>query len=391
MKRIAVLGSTGSIGVNTLEVIRRFPGKFRVVALTTNSNIDLLSRQISEFHPKFVCVGDVNAARILERELKSRVKLFTGIEGMYSLVQAKEIDKVVLALSGSIALSPLLEAIESGKEIALANKEALVMAGPVIMNLARRKKIRILPIDSEQSAIWQCLDGEDYGKLKRIYLTASGGPFRKASHSELKGISPRRALRHPRWKMGRKISVDSANLMNKGLELLETMFLFGIPSDKIKVIIHPEALIHSMVEFIDGVILAQLSSTDMRIPIQYALAYPERLMNSLSRLDFYKLKELHFEKPDFKRFPCLNLAYRVASQLGTMPCVLNAANEISVAEFLRGRLDFISIPRVIERVIDSHRNKPEPRLEDILAADSWSRDEARRVIARLGARRCFLS
>jgi 1-deoxy-D-xylulose-5-phosphate reductoisomerase len=297
-----------------------------------------------------------------------------------ALVKNREAQEILVAISGAGALLPLLKAIENDKQIALANKEALVMAGPIIMNMAKRKKINIIPVDSEQSAIWQCLQGENHLKLKNIYLTASGGPFRKVAQRDLKSISVEKVLKHPKWKMGRKISVDSANLMNKGLELLEAMFLFNMPSDKIKILIHPEAIVHSMVEFIDGIVLAQLAATDMRIPIQYALSYPERLTNSLPCIDFYKLQELHFEKPDFKKFPCLRLAYRVAAQLGTMPAVLNAANEVSVEEFLKSRLKFLSIPKIIEKVLDRHSNKTNPSLGDIQEADAWARREAYKLI-----------
>jgi 1-deoxy-D-xylulose-5-phosphate reductoisomerase len=384
MKNIAILGSTGSIGQNTLEVIRHFPDKFGVIGLSTNSNIDILYRQIKEFKPLFVCIKDRSAARGLESRFKfQRIKLFVGDKGLKALIEDKRIDKVVLAISGSGALLPLLTAIENYKDIALANKEAMVAAGPIIMREARKKKIKIIPIDSEQSAIWQCLDGEDPHKLKNIYLTSSGGPFRKTHKDSLKDVSIKKVLKHPRWKMGKKISVDSATLMNKGLELLETMFLFNIPPDKIKILIHPEAIIHSMVEFIDGVIKAELSATDMRIPIQYALSYPERLLNSLSSLDFYKLKELHFQAPDFKKFPCLGLAYQVAKELGTMPCVFNTANEVCVDEFLKQRINFISIPKVIEKVLDRHHNKKNPDLADIQKADAWARNEAHKVIAEL--------
>jgi len=383
MKRIAILGSTGSIGQNTLEVIRQFPDEFKVAGLSTNANVEILIKQIKEFGPQFVCVSDRNAAAKLKNRLGFKVKLFTGKDGLGSLVEANNIDKIVLAISGSAALSPLLKAIEVNKEIALANKEALVMAGPIIMQKVRKKRAKLVPVDSEQSAIWQCLNGQDAKKIKNIYLTASGGPFRKTPKLDFKDISVRQVLRHPRWKMGKKITVDSATLMNKGLEILETMFLFNTGVDKIKVLIHPEAVIHSMVEFIDGVILAQLSVTDMRIPIQYALSYPQRLPNRLDSIDFCKIREFHFEKPDFKRFPCLELAYRVASQLGTMPAVFNAANEASVEEFLKRRLDFVSIPRVIERVLDRHKNIRQPNLDDILGADTWARDEAYRVIDRL--------
>jgi 1-deoxy-D-xylulose-5-phosphate reductoisomerase len=240
-----------------------------------------------------------------------------------------------------------------------------------------------MPIDSEQSAIWQCLEGEDRGALKKIYLTASGGPLRELGRRELKNIRLKQVLKHPRWKMGRKITVDSATLMNKGLELLEAMFLFGLAASQVKVLVHPEALIHSMVEFIDGVLIAQLSVTDMRIPIQYALSYPQRLKNALPEIDFYKLGALHFEKPDFKKFPCLGLAYEAAKGLGTLPCVLNAANEAAVAEFLKGELEFRYIPEVNAKVMRSHANKLDPGLSDILQADTWARQEARKAIRRL--------
>ena len=383
MKHIAILGSTGSIGQNTLDVVRRFPDKFLVVALSTNSNIDLLFGQIKEFHPSLVCVGDTDAAKKLKARLNPRIRLFVGKDGLQEMAGYRKIDKVVLAVSGSCALPPLLKAIENGKDIALANKEALVMAGPLVMNEASRKKIKIIPIDSEQSAIWQCLEGEDKVTLKNIHLTASGGPLRRFAKKSLKNISIDRVLKHPRWKMGAKITVDSATLMNKGLEVLEAMFLFNVPSDKIKILIHPEAIIHSMVEFIDGVIMAQLSITDMRIPIQYALSYPERLPGIPGGIDFHKLERLNFAKPDFRKFPCLGLAYRAAAELGTMPCVLNAANEISVAEFLKGKLGFASIPEVIEKILSRHRNIKHPGLSDIFDADSWARQEAYGVIAGL--------
>ena len=384
MKRIAILGSTGSIGRSTLEVIRGFPDKFCALALTTNSNIEILSQQIKEFHPAFVCVRDVGAGLRLRSRLNLKnIRLFLGEDGLAQLIQQKSIDEIVLAISGSGALLPLLKAIESNKDIALANKEALVMAGSIVMRKARKNKIKILPIDSEQSAIWQCLDGQKKEKVKRVYLTASGGPFGQTAKLDLKDISIKEVLKHPRWKMGKKISVDSANLMNKGLEVLETMFLFDMPLNKIKILIHPEAVIHSMVEYIDGAILAQLSITDMRIPIQYALSYPERLKARLSSLDFCKLERLHFQKPDFKRFPCLALAYRAAGELGTMPCVLNAANEVCVEEFLRKRLKFISIPKIIEQVMDSHRNKKAPNIDDIFRADAWARQEAHGFIGSL--------
>ncbi|MCM8795717.1 MAG: 1-deoxy-D-xylulose-5-phosphate reductoisomerase [Candidatus Omnitrophica bacterium] len=389
MQRIAVLGSTGSVGRNTLEVIKAFPHKFCVVGLTTNSRIDILYQQIRDFQPALIAVKDEVAARRLEQRLnlkKYKYKLFVGKEGLKEIVKDKRIDKILLAISGADALLPLLSAIENKKDIALANKEALVMAGRIIIEKAKRNKVKILPVDSEASAIWQCLEGQDKKKLKNIYLTASGGPFRRMQRSQLKDISINRVLKHPRWKMGKKISVDSATLMNKGFEVLEIMSLFNVSLDKIKVVIHPEAIIHSMVEFIDGSILAQLSVTDMRLPIQYALSYPRRLPSKLPAIDFFRLKALHFEKPNLKHFPCLELAYQAGLKMGTMPAVLNAANDISVNAFLEKKLDFVSIPVVIEKVLSRHKNITNPDLENILSADSWARDEAKELIARLDSR-----
>lgn len=383
MKRIAILGSTGSIGANALDVIGSLGNGFRVVALSANTNTGLLYNQIKNFHPESVCVKDIAAGRDLKSRIDSRVKFFTGDGGIMEMLGKVKADEVVLAISGAQGLAPLLEVIESGIDVALANKESMVMAGPLIMEKARAKKVKIIPVDSELSAIWQCLENQDKDRLKNIYLTASGGPFRKNDLRDFKNVSVKQVLRHPRWKMGRKITVDSATLMNKGLEVLETMFLFGIDLDKIKILIHPEAIIHSMVEFIDGVVLAQLSVTDMRIPIQYALSYPRRMPSRLSGLDFLKLKELNFEKPDFKRFPCLRLAYRAAREKGTSPCVLNAANEVCVGEFLQERLGFTSIAKVVKRVMDKHDNKAHPALEDILEADAWARRKAQEAIAKL--------
>ncbi|MDP2941422.1 MAG: 1-deoxy-D-xylulose-5-phosphate reductoisomerase [Candidatus Omnitrophota bacterium] len=382
MKQIAILGSTGSIGQNALEVVRHFPDKFSVVALSANSNIGLLLRQAEEFRPRYVCVGDASAAQKLNSAFAGKIKVFAGSQGLQAIVGERKIEQVLLAISGSAALLPLLAAIDSRKQIALANKEALVMAGPIIMRRAREREVEIIPVDSEQSAIWQCLQGRPGEKLKQVYLTASGGPFLKAAAGALRDISVAKVIRHPRWKMGRKISVDSATMMNKGLEVLEAMFLFRLPPERIKVLIHPQALVHSMVEFVDGVVLAQLSATDMRIPIQYALSYPQRLSNSLPTIDFYKLGALNFSPPDFGKFPCLELAYRAARQLGIAPAVMNAANEACVEEFLKGRLKFTSIPGIIERVMDRQRGKTRVSLTDILEADRWAREAARGLIAK---------
>jgi len=343
-----------------------------------------LHRQIREFRPAFACVRDKDAACKLKSMVGlGKTKILAGLDGLCHIAKDKQAEKILLAISGSGALAPLLTALDCGKDIAMANKEALVMAGPIIMAKAAKKKGRIIPVDSEESAIWQCLQGQRREDLKTIYLTASGGPLRLVPGSNLKKISVERVLRHPRWKMGKKISVDSATLMNKGLEVLETIFLFNVAASNIKVLIHPEAIIHSMVEFIDGSILAQLSVTDMRIPIQYALSYPKRLLTKLTGVDFYKLGELHFQKPDFKKFPSLALAYRVARDMGTAPCVLNAANEVSVAEFLNNRLEFLSITKVTEKVLNKHRNIKSPNLRDILEADAWARNQAYQAVAGL--------
>ncbi len=383
MKRIVILGSTGSIGTGTLDIVKQFSLDFKAVGLTTNSNVRLLSRQIREFNPRFVCVNDKAGSLALKSRFDSKIKIFSGESGLLEMLETERIDKVMLSISGAAALMPLLKAIENGKDIALANKEALVMAGPIVMNNARKKSVKIIPVDSEQSAIWQCLEGRDKSKIKTIYLTASGGPFLRLSKKQFRNISVKDALSHPRWKMGEKITVDSATLVNKGLEILEAMYLFGVTADKIKVIIHPESIIHSMVEFVDGSIIAQLSVTDMRVPIQYALLYPERLQNNLRGVDFCKLRQLNFEKPDFRKFPCLALAYRAAYAGGTVPCVLNAANEVSVEAFLKRNLRFASIPKVIEKVLDCHQNKLVPDLGDILEADKWARQEATKLVERI--------
>lgn len=383
MKSIAVFGSTGSIGQSTLSVLSALKKEFRLAALTANSNIGLLSKQVKAFKPWLVCVKDGQLALKLRAMLgRSKVNILVGEAGLEEIAGRKGIDQAVMAISGSGALKPLLRAIASGKSIALANKEALVMAGSIIMQKATRRGAQIIPIDSEQSAIWQCLDGEDKSKISAIYLTASGGPLRRSSQKELKGISVAKVLKHPRWRMGRKISVDSATLMNKGLELLEAMYLFDTLPEKIRVLIHPQAIVHSMVEFIDGVVMAQLSVTDMRVPIQYALSYPGRFPASFKPLDFYRLKSLDFEAPDFRKFPCLGLAYRVAKEGGTMPSVMNAADEVSVSEFLRGRIGFLAIAKVIEKVLSRHSNKANPGLGDILEADRWAREEVLRSIAK---------
>jgi len=399
MKNIAVLGSTGSIGKSTLSVIRSQRQHFRVASLSVDSDIDTLYKQIKEFKPFSVCVRDLRSARRLAVKINSSTKIYCGDEGLEELVKDKRIDQAMFALSGAAALRPLISAIKSGKDIALANKEALVMAGQIIMRLAARHKVAILPVDSEQSAIWQVLLGQAsaekdtrsyrtgrYAPLRSIssiYLTASGGPFRSISRKKQSAVTINDVLRHPRWKMGKKITVDSATMMNKGLEVLETMNLFNLEAAKIKVLIHPEAIIHSMVEFEDGVVIAQLSETDMRIPIQYALSYPKRLINNLPRINFYSLKSLNFGQPDFKKFPALGLAYQAARELGSMPAVLNAANEESVSSFLNKEIDFLSIPGIVAKVMRRHHCIPNPDLGQVIQVDAWAREEAKGIISSL--------
>jgi 1-deoxy-D-xylulose-5-phosphate reductoisomerase len=376
VKNIAILGSSGSIGRSALEVARAFPAKFRVSALSVNSDVAVLKKQIKEFRPGKVCVADPRAAFKLKNELGSKTRVLCGKEGLMEIAGDNGNQLVVIAITGSAALDPLLGAIKSSKEIALANKEALVMAGDLLMRLAKKYRADIRPVDSEQSAIWQSLGSQARSALRRVYLTASGGPLWGVPRSRFKDITLERVLCHPRWKMGPKITVDSATLMNKGLELLEAMFLFGLSPDEIKILVHPEALIHSMVEFSDGVIMAQLSVTDMRIPIQYALSYPERFPNKLAGIDFCKLGKMHFLEPDLDKFPSLRLAYYAARELGTLPAVMNAANEVCVDLFLNSKIKFLEIPRIVEKVMRRHKNIARMDFSRVMRADAWAREEA---------------
>jgi 1-deoxy-D-xylulose-5-phosphate reductoisomerase len=378
MRKITVLGSTGSIGQNTLDIISNFPNKFRIVGLSAYNNIGLLRRQIEKFHPEYVAIKS-EKINILKTELKCQTKIFDADSNLKKMVSLNNIEMVVIAISGSNALEALLEAIRHRKIVALANKEALVMAGSIIMREARRYDTKIVPIDSEQSAIFQCLQGRNKNELKRIYLTASGGPLDIVSKSRFKNISVKEVLRHPRWKMGKKVTIDSATLMNKGLELIEAMWLFDIDIDKIKILIHREAIVHSMVEFIDGTIIAQLGITDMKLPIQYALTYPKRWQGNLKPLDFNKMT-LTFKKPDFDKFPCLELAYRAARLKGTAPCVLNAANEEAVKAFLQERIGYLDLYRIIKTVLSKHKVIKNPRLKEIISADKWARKKVEKLL-----------
>ena len=382
MKNIAVLGATGSIGRNTLEIVKSFPNKFKVTAISGKANISLLEKQINQFHPKFVVVMDENARDQLRNSINDKnIKIECGHESLVKISTLDEVDIVVSAITGITGLIPTLEAIKKGKHIAIAAKELLVTAGEIMLEEVKRRGVKLLPVDSEHNAVFQCLDGKDKKNIKRIILTASGGPFYKEKN--LRNISPEQALAHPVWKMGRKISIDSATLMNKGLEVIEAHRLFGIDISKIEVIIHPECIIHSMVEFIDGSVFALLGVPDMKMPIQYALTYPERMPTQLEPLDLAKISQFNFSAPDFDKFPCLKLAYEAGAIGGTMPAALNGANDVAVNLFLNGKIKFTNIPQIIEKVMDRHNVIQNPCLDNIIESDAWARKTAHEIEERL--------
>jgi len=379
MQTVSVLGSTGSIGTNALDVISRFPDRFRVSVLSTNSNVDLLSRQVKRFRPKAVCVVDAAAARRFRKISLPKIKLYEGEEGLCGMAADLKVDTLLVGIVGSSALMPILKAMANIKRLALANKEALVMAGDIIMKDARRKAVKILPVDSEHNAVFQCVES-GRSAPKKIYLTGSGGPFLATPKKSFKYISPEKAVKHPRWKMGKKISVDSATMMNKGLEVIEAHHLFGLDVGNIEVLIHPETVVHSMVEFVDGSILAHMGTCDMRTPIQYALTYPSRVSSPVKGVTFSKSEALHFYSPDFKKFPCLRIAYEAARRGETYPCVLNAANEVAVGQFLKGRIKFTDIAKVIEKVLARHRGIKGAGLRDVLGVDAWARLKTKELL-----------
>jgi len=385
MKRLTILGATGSIGNSTLRVVDAFPDRFAVIALGAGRNIDLLRDQILRYRPRAAAVLDGEKADALKKSLPPdiRTEILHGPQGYETIARMDEADVVVGAMMGAAGLKPTLAAIDAGKTIALANKETLVMAGERVMALAAERRVSILPVDSEHSAIFQCLNGERRADLKQVLLTASGGPFFNNPETDFSAITPEEALRHPNWRMGPKISIDSATLMNKGLEVIEARWLFGLSADQIRVVVHPQSIIHSMVVFRDGSILAQMGAPDMRGPIAYALSYPERLPLDLPVPDFPGLGALTFQEPDMRRFPCLALALSAAEAGATFPAVLNAANEAAVEAFLQKRIGFTDSARIIQGVLDHHQAAPRPSLSDILDADGWARSEA---LARIGAR-----
>lgn len=379
-KNISILGSTGSIGVNTLKIVRTHPEKFSVKALAVHKSIGALYKQILEFKPKVVCVYDSKKALELEKKVKHlKVQVVTGDDGLKVVSTLKSVDQVIVAIVGAIGLAPIFEAIKAGKTLGIANKEPLVIAGELLLKTAEKYNVDIFPIDSEHSGLWQCLEGYKKKTIKKMILTSSGGPFRKHKGS-LASITPKQALNHPKWKMGPKITIDSATLMNKGLEVIEAANLFKIEASKVDVLIHPEAIVHAMVEFVDGSHLAHLGITDMRLPIQYALSYPNRLENHLPALDLAALSKLNFEKPQKKRFPCLELGYAASDIGGSMPAALNAANEVAVDSFLKGELKFTEIPRTIEKVMKKHKVLKRPSLEALVEVDEWARKKAKELV-----------
>ena len=378
MKRIALLGSTGSIGTQVLDVVSRLPERLKVVSLAAHRNVELLAEQVRRFHPSIVSIGSQEDSERL-RELLGDIgslRIVWGPEGLKQAAITPEADVVVVSVAGTVGLAPTLEAISAGKDIALASKEVLVAAGHIVNRLVREKGVQLLPIDSEHSAIFQCLQGEDRSKIRKLMLTASGGAFANYPLKDLERVTVKQALAHPTWSMGRKITVDSATLINKGLEIIEAHWLFGVDASCIEVVIHPQSIVHSMVEFVDGSVIAQMGVPDMRLPIQYALLYPERVDTDLPRLDIAAKGTLTFAKPDPERYPGLGLAYRAAKAGGTMPTVLNAANEVAVGLFLDGKTGFLDIERTVRRVMDSHTPARDPDLDQILDADTWARDAA---------------
>ena len=369
MKKISILGSTGSIGTQTLDVVRN-NGDIQVTALAAGSNIKLLEQQIREFAPGLACVWDEEKAKELKENVRDLpVKIVSGMDGLIEAAVEEQAEIVVAAIVGMIGIRPAIAAMEAGKDIALANKETLVTAGHIIMPLAKKKKVSILPVDSEHSAIFQCLNGENRGQIEKILLTASGGPFRGRTREQMNNIQVEDALRHPNWAMGKKITIDSSTMVNKGLEVMEARWLFDVDMDQIQVVIQPKSVIHSMVEFKDGAVMAQFGTPDMRLPIQYALYYPERRYLPGERLDFWSMNQIAFEKPDFENFPALTLAYQAGKTGGSLPAVFNAANEYAVGEFLNRRIPYLAIAEMIQQAMENHKVTENPTVEQILETE----------------------
>jgi 1-deoxy-D-xylulose-5-phosphate reductoisomerase len=382
MKNIAILGSTGSIGVNALRMIKANPEEYKVIALAAGKNIELLLEQVKDFRPTAIAVLEETAAMELKAQLTNagKIQVFFGTEGFSRLATMEGVDTVISAMTGAAGLLPTYSAIRTGKDIALANKETMVMAGPLIMAEAKKQGTSVLPIDSEHSAILQSLMGHPREDLKRVILTASGGPFRDLSLDEMSKVIPAQALNHPNWKMGPKISIDSATMMNKGLEAIEAKWFFGLNMDQINILIHPQSIVHSMVEYKDGSIISQMGVPDMAIPISYALSFPHHLKNQIPPLELEKVGMLSFEKPDMKKFKCLDLALKAGEIEGSLPTVLNGANEIAVEAFLEGKIGFLDISDLTEKTMSAHKKHPIDSVETVMEADRWARDTARAIL-----------
>lgn len=384
MKKLSILGSTGSIGQSTLDVVARHPDKFAVVGLAEGHDVELLSKQIEKFRPKVVSVRDEeSAARLCGLIGSYKPEILCGLEGASSVASLCEVDTVVSAIVGAAGLTPTIAAIKAGKTIALANKETMVVAGPLVCALAAKHGVKILPVDSEHSAIFQSIEGHRQEDISKIILTASGGPFLRTPIEEMKKVTPEMALKHPRWSMGAKITIDSATLMNKGLEVIEAHWLFHLPPNRIDVLVHPQSIVHSLVEYNDGCVMAELGVPDMRAPIAYAISYPERMESGVSRLNLAEVATLTFEKPDVGRFPCLKLAYDALEAGASMPCVLNAANEVAVGAFIGGKITFLDIARVTEKTMTAHKAEKFESVQEILTIDKWARDFARQTLGAL--------
>ena len=380
MKKIAVLGSTGSIGTQALDVVRNLPEEFSVEVLAANSNVELFARQVEEFRPKLAVLADEAAYKKFSEKKFSGVEIAGGRQAFVDAAAFDDVEIVLTSMSGFAGLEPTIKAVNAGKNIALANKETLVVAGELVTKLAKARGVKILPVDSEHGAFFQCLQGEDFKSIEKLLLTASGGPFRGKNRGELFNVTVKEVLAHPTWNMGKKITVDSATLVNKGLEVIEAKFLYGVDYDQIQVVVHPQSIVHSMVEFCDGSIIAQLAAPDMRLPIQYALTYPRRISSPVKKLNFWELKELTFEKPDAETFLGLKFAYEAGKCGGTLPCAFNAANEVAVNAFLRGRIKFLDIYSTIDDVMWRRPVKQNPTLEDLLAEDFEVRRLAEKFI-----------
>jgi len=379
MKKIAILGSTGSIGTNALDIIARNPDKFKVVGLAAGSNHGLLARQARRFGAKSVAICDKDKYNDLKKNIFRDTRIYVGMDGVAEIARMKNVDQVLVAIGGTSSIMPLIEAIKAGKQIALASKETLVSAGGIVMDMARNRGVDIIPVDSEHSAIFQCLMAEGKRHLRQIYLTGTGGPLRNISKDRFDRLPVSRVIKHPKWKMGRKITVDSATLMNKGLEVIEAKWLFDVDTGSIRVVLHPEAFVHSMIEFDDGAILANMFQPDMRIPISFAFSYPDRIKNNIPFIDFFRIKNFTFERPDHRKFPALRLAYKASASQSSC-AVLNAANEQAVSAFLNREIRFTKIISIVEKVLSLHRRVERPTLDQILGLDRWAKEQVDRLI-----------